>query len=82
MSIAYLGRVVASGVEKAGHLQDITWAVGHAQLTALTALKNEVNLPIGDRDAILIERPAPELHGYLLLLEAYDTEVSGAKNLT
>jgi hypothetical protein len=74
--------VVASGVEKAGHLQDVTWAVGHAQLAALTALKNEMNLAMGDDDAILIERLSPELHGCILLLETSDTEVSEASNLT
>jgi hypothetical protein len=74
--------VVAPGVEKAGHLQGVTWTVGHAQLTTLAALQDEVNLAMGDNDAVLVERLAPKLQGYLLLFEKYGTKVSGANILT
>jgi hypothetical protein len=36
--IAYLWGVIALGVEEAGHLQNATGTIGHAQLAALTSL--------------------------------------------
>jgi hypothetical protein len=63
-----LRRVIALGVEDVGHLEHVARAVLDAQLTALAALDDEVDLADGDDDTVLVEGRAPQSHGRILLL--------------
>jgi hypothetical protein len=67
LGIAHLGRVVSLGIKKAGHLQSVPRAIVHAQLAALAALNDDVNLATRHDDAVLIKGFTPKSHGYLLL---------------
>jgi hypothetical protein len=65
--VANLGRVIAFGIEEAGHLQDVTGAVGHAQLAALAAVEDEVDFAVRYHNAVLVEGFTPKFHGNCLL---------------
>lgn len=68
-SVAYLRGMVSLGIKEARHLQDVTWAIGRAQLAALAALNDEVDLATRNYNPILIERFTPEFHVSRLLEE-------------
>ena len=61
--VTNLGRVVALGIEEAGHLQDVAGTVGDTQLATLAALNDEMDFAVRDYHAILIERFTPKSHG-------------------
>jgi hypothetical protein len=59
--------VVTLGIEVAGYLQNTAWAIRHAQLAALAAFNNQMDLALWHDDTILVKRFTPKSHGCPLL---------------